>query len=101
MFFYFHKSKMVQDRFHTHAFNAISIKLWGSYDEHVLNDDGSSSVQTRTQVFKYFPRERFHKIGKGNGCCTLLMSGPWKPTWKEKLDNGDVVEYNWNRIEKP
>ena len=97
--FYFHKTEKEQDRFHTHAFNALSIKLWGSYDEHVLEDEVTGKYRTdkRTQIFKYFPRDSFHKIGKGNGCCTILISGPWNRKWKERLDTGEIVEYNWNR----
>lgn len=100
--FYFHKTENVQDRFHTHAFNAISIKLWGSYDEHILTNvvSGEYRIEKRTQIFKYFPRESFHRIGKGDGCCTILFSGPWKPTWKERIDDGRIVEYNWNRKEQ-
>lgn len=101
IFFYFHKSEEIQDRFHTHAFNAISIKIFGSYDEHVLNDEktGEFSIRKRTEVVKYFPRDSYHRIGKGNGCCTLLLSGPWKKTWKERTDDGLVIYYSWNKEE--
>lgn len=96
--FYFHSTEREQDRFHTHAFNALSIKLWGYYDEHIVNENtGEVKVERRDRIFKYFPRNSFHKIGKGNGCCTILFSGPWKKTWKEQMDNGEVIEYFWNR----
>jgi hypothetical protein len=98
IFFYFHKSGEPQDRFHTHAFNAISFKFFGSYDEHILLDEktGWYSVHKRTQFFKYFPRNSYHRIANSNGCMTMLISGPWKKTWKEWI-SGKVTNYTWGR----
>jgi hypothetical protein len=98
IFFYFHKSDSCQDRFHTHAFNALSFKLFGEYDEHILDNEktGEFHTERRTQFFKYFPRDSYHRIAKSNGCCTLLLSGPWKKYWKEYI-NGEVVNYKWGR----
>jgi hypothetical protein len=96
--FYFHRSNKSQDRFHTHAFNAFSIKLFGKYSEYILDDEstGLFHIERRTQIFKYFPRDSYHKIGNSNGCCTILFSGPWKKEWKEYI-GGKVVNYSWNR----
>ena len=98
IFFYFHKSNKPQDRFHTHAFNALSFKLFGGYDEHILDDEmtGKFHVERRTQFIKYFPRNSYHRIANSNGCLTLLFSGPWKKHWKEYI-NGTVVHYSWGR----
>jgi hypothetical protein len=98
IFFYFHKSNGSQDRFHTHAFNAISLKLFGQYDEYILinEESGEYAIRTRKNIIQYFPRDSYHKIGNGTGCMTILFSGPWKKTWKEYI-NGTVVYYNWNR----
>jgi len=99
LFFWFHKSDKVQDRFHTHAFNALSFKLYGSYDEHIINENEPNLIKTneRKSIIKYFPRDSFHAIGKSKeGCLTMLISGPWKPTWKEKVGNS-IITYNWNR----
>lgn len=96
--FYFHKSNSSQDRFHTHAFNAISIKLIGEYDEYILEDEktGNYRIEKRNQTFKYFPRNSYHKIGNSTGCCTILLSGPWQKYWKEYI-NGKVINYSWGR----
>jgi hypothetical protein len=101
IFFYFHKSDGSQDRFHTHAFNALSIKLFGRYDEYLLlsEETGEYVVRPRVNTLQYFPRDSYHKIGKSNGCMTILFSGPWNKTWKEYI-NGKVVNYNWNRKQK-
>lgn len=99
LFFYFTKSNNKQDRFHTHAFNALSIKLFGSYNEYLLLDEktGEYIKQERKSIFKYFPRNSYHKIGESkNGCLTLLLMGSWNKTWKEYKD-GITTEYTWNR----
>ena len=98
IFFYFHKSNGSQDRFHTHAFNALSFKIFGEYEEHILLDEetGEFKIEKRNQVFKYFPRNSYHRISKSKGCMTLLISGPWKKEWKEYID-GKIVKYTWGR----
>lgn len=99
LFFYFHRSDKPQDRFHTHAFNAISLKFFGNYDEHVLvsEETGEYIIRKRESIFQYFPRDSYHRIANSNGCMTMLISGPWKDSWKEYLD-GEVKQYKWNRV---
>lgn len=95
--FYFHKCpNKVQDRFHTHAFNSISILLWGDYEEEFLNSP--SKMRSRSR-FLYIPRNSFHRITRSNGCCTLLISGKWCETWVEFKD-GVYTEYFHNRLIK-
>jgi hypothetical protein len=98
IFFYFHKSDSSQDRYHTHAFNALSFKLWGEYTEYILlsEETGAFKVNRRTNIIQYFQRDSYHKIGNSNGCCTMLLSGPWKREWKEWI-NGEVKYYSWGR----
>ena len=101
IFFYFHKSEKPQDRFHTHAFNALSIKIFGEYDEHILISEktGEYDIRRRDKTFKWFPRNSYHRIANSNGCLTILISGPWKKTWKEYID-GKVFFYTWGRDQK-
>jgi len=96
--FYFHKCDESQDRFHTHSFNALSFKLFGEYDEHILDNEltGDYHTERRTSVIKYFPRDSYHRIANSSGCCTLLFSGRWKKQWKEYV-NGEVIHYTWGR----
>lgn len=116
IFFYF-KGDGWQDRWHTHAFNAISFKLFGSYLEDSLHhsryrlvsgplwfipepdpeSEFVSVIKKRTELIKYFPRDSFHKLGHSNGCMTMLLSGPWKPQWVEVHDNGTTTHLNWGR----
>lgn len=96
--FYFHKCEESQDRFHTHAFNALSFKLFGEYDEHILDNEltGDYHIERRKSIIKYFPRDSYHRIANSDGCCTLLLSGRWKKYWKEYI-NGEVIYYGWGR----
>jgi len=100
--FYFHKSNGSQDRFHTHAFNALSFKFFGEYTEYILLSERSHDYITRrrTQFFKFFPRNSYHKIGNSNGCMTLLLSGRWKKEWKEYVEEQGVIKYTWGRTKK-
>jgi len=99
IFFYFHKSNGEQDRYHTHAFNSISFKFFGTYNEYILDDEetGKYHVEKRKCIIKYFPRDTFHKIGKSTGCLTMLLSGPWNFTWKEYICNNKIVNYTFSR----
>lgn len=95
--FYFRGGE--QDRFHTHAFNALSIKLFGTYVEHVYDPDtGGVREEVRRGVFKYFPRDRYHSVNDSGGCCTLLLQGPWRETWREMRDGKETV-LGWHRKE--
>lgn len=96
--FYFHKSDGCQDRFHTHAFNALSVKLFGTYDEHILTNKFPEEYITvkRTKTFVYFPRNSYHRIAKSTGCSTILFSGPWKDTWEEFIKD-KTQKYSWGR----
>lgn len=99
IFFYFHKTDGIQDRYHTHAFNALSIKLWGKYIEYKLkakNPEMYYIQERKKQIFKFFPRDSYHKIGNSNGCATILLSGPWKKTWEE-YKAGKTTVYNWGK----
>lgn len=87
IFFYFSGNE--QDRFHTHAFNALSIKLFGKYTEGIIEYDQTKlplvkvKYEDRINIFKYFPRDCYHSINNSKGCLTMLIQGPWKEKWKE------------------
>lgn len=97
IFFYFKGGQ--QDRFHTHAFNAISFKLWGTYTEGIYNQITKSvTYEKRTSIVKYFPRDSYHSINNSDGCCTVLFQGPWEKNWKE-LKDGKEINLTWHRKE--
>ncbi len=93
--FYFHGEK--QDRFHTHAFNAWSIKLFGTYVEGILDPETKEvRYEERKSILKYFPRNSYHSINQSKGCCTILFQGPWKRYWKEYKDGKEIL-LGWHR----
>lgn len=96
LFFYFKGG--AQDRFHTHAFNAISIKLFGTYIEGILDKNKMIRYENRTNVFKYFPRDSYHSINHSDGCCTMLIQGPWRRHWKEYKDGKENL-LTWHRVD--
>lgn len=95
---YYFKGNGWQDRFHTHAFNAISIKVFGNYSERILTEKKTETYHQviRSRVFKYFPKSTYHMLGKSSGCLTILFSGPWDSTWKE-FKGGEEFELTWGR----
>lgn len=99
IFFYFHKSEGTQDRFHTHAFNGLTFRIFGDYDEELLDKrfNISSHARSRNRIL-YIPRDSYHRITRSKGCLTMLLAGRWKKTWKEYFPNtAREVEYTWNR----
>lgn len=101
IFFYFHKCEEgTQDRFHTHAFKAISIRIFGDYlEDFLVNDQGEFKSKPRSRHrFLYIPRNCFHRIGRSKGCLTMLLSGPWKKEWKEFItETKEYKTYRWGR----
>jgi hypothetical protein len=96
LFFYFRGGE--QDRFHTHAFNALSFKLFGSYTEGIFDPETKEvRYEERRKVFKYFPRDSYHSINNSSGCLTVLFQGPWRKTWKEYKDGVESV-LTWHRV---
>lgn len=101
--FHFHKTDGKQDRFHTHAFNAVSVLLSGDYIEEVVDDlDNIVPLKRSRKRFLFIPANQYHRITKSEGCRTLLITGPWGETFKElrlflnfKMINESVWEV-WN-----
>jgi hypothetical protein len=116
IFFYFHKSDNKQDRFHTHAFDAWSFRIFGNYIEEKLTDlkvrKSKDSNESRTVDFImkfprnldrwiFIPKNTYHRITKSKGCLTLLLSGKWDETWNEYFpEEKKTITYSHNRIIK-
>lgn len=92
--FHFHKTEGSQDRFHTHAFGAVSILLHGDYTEEVVDEHNNILQLPRSRRrLLYIPKDSFHRITKSTGCRTLLITGPWGAEFKELRDMGcDIYE---------
>lgn len=81
--FHFHKTDGDQDRFHTHAFNAVSFLLHGDYVEEVIDGNAIKPLQRSRKWALFIPRDTYHRITKSEGCRTLLITGPWGAEFKE------------------
>lgn len=81
--FNFHKTDGKQDRFHTHAFNAVSILISGDYTEEVVQGSAIVKAKRSRSRFLYIPKGVYHRITKSEGCLTLLITGPWGDEFKE------------------
>ena len=81
--FNFHKSEGVQDRFHTHAFDAVSLLLWGNYVEEVILDGKIVQLPRDRKRALFIPKNTYHRITRSLGCVTLLITGPWGKEFKE------------------
>lgn len=81
--FNFHKSEGVQDRFHTHAFNAYSLLLKGDYTEELLEGNKIIKCLRSRSKALFIPKDSYHRITRSKGCVTLLVTGPWGETFKE------------------
>lgn len=90
--FNFHRTNGLQDRFHTHAFNAISILLCGNYTEELIVDDKIVKRQRNHRRFLFIPKDTYHRITRSHGCWTILITGPWGENFKELRDRGDYYQ---------
>lgn len=86
--FHFHKTDGSQDRFHTHAFNAVSILLHGDYTEEVVKGDTILQLPRSRRKLLFIPANEYHRITRSNGCRTILITGPWGEHFKELRDVG-------------
>lgn len=90
---YFHRIEtLVQDRLHTHAFNAFVYIISGGYSEIVKERDGKIHVDTyHNGQFRYIPRLLNHKLMCAlPETLSLLITGPYQEMWTEELDDGTL-----------
>ena len=87
-----HIATFGQDRFHTHAFNAVVYCLSGSYTD-IIKDGIGLNKNTHINKFtegswRYIPRSMNHKIVNAeNDTISLLLTGPYSNLWTEELDD--------------
>jgi hypothetical protein len=91
--FNFHKTDGDQDRFHTHAFNAVSVLLKGNYIEEIIEDRKIVQLNRSRKRFLFIPANQYHRITKSEGCRTLLITGPWGGEFKELRQIKGTLEH--------
>ena len=81
-----------REAFHNHAFNSLSLVLWGKLEEEVREEqtvEGLGSITTSWinyyPIFSvvYTPRSRMHKVSSKGRSWVLTFRGPWTKTWNE------------------
>ena len=96
----YHWKTVLQNRFHTHAFNSTAFLLSGKYLEEVIVD---GEIITRVVVDRFKPRklpmDYCHRIKKADpNTWTIVFFGKWKSHWWEYFqDTGVWVKYGWGR----
>ncbi len=96
---------ILQNRFHTHAFNSIAFLLSGKYTEEVI-ENGKITLRIVHQWLKprFLPKNYCHRILKADpNTWTIVFFGKWIPYWWEYFgDSKTWVKYGWGRkvIEK-
>jgi hypothetical protein len=85
-----------QDRFHSHAFHALSLMIRGFYYEDVM--ENNKIITKKIEKSRFIPRNYIHKITESSkNAISITFEGPWESTWNEYFDNGRVKVYNWGR----
>lgn len=85
-----------QDRFHDHAFVALSLRIWGTYRERVLCDGKVTENDRAESRWRFIPRNHMHMLGVSRGCLVLVFTGPWLDYWHEVKD-GQLRKLGWGR----
>lgn len=91
-----HFSKGTREAYHSHAFNAVTVWLWGSVTEHLLS---GRTIGWKAGWFKYTPRRCFHKVEALTDAWALCFRGPWVDRWEEVRSNRQRVTLTHGRRE--
>src|SRR5688572_10470314 len=85
--FYVHVFNTVaQDRFHSHAFDALSVVLKGGYDEE-WKDGGVVRRRRIRPGLRRIPHGHTHRLLRSKpNTVSVLLAGPWRKTWFEETD---------------
>lgn len=90
-------NKGTREAYHSHAFNAVTVWLWGDVREWFVG----SRVPRRHNVIggiKFTPRSCFHKVEALETTRALSFRGPWADYWQESR-NGKLVTLTHGRKE--
>lgn len=92
---------VAHDRFHTHAFTAVSIGLRGGYDEEVVvRGDQSEIWPFRAPWIRFISRGHEHRMLKSSrNAISVTIAGPWDRIWSETFLDGTRRFLTWGRKE--
>lgn len=90
-----HFSAGSREAFHEHAFNAWTLWLSGSVEEH--HTDGRVLSFTAGNL-KFTSRSCFHKIIGITEAWAISVRGPWTDYWRERRKGKDVTLTHGRKI---
>lgn len=82
------KEKGPREAYHSHAFNAWTLWLWGRVVEQRHKGTSTAAKADEAELFqagqlKYTPRDNIHRIQAIGDAWAISIRGPWIDTWKE------------------
>lgn len=84
-----------QDRYHDHAFAAVSIIVRGQYREDTPYD---GVKQLRAPGIRIIPKLYSHRIMKSSAnAVSITIAGPWRREWMEIFTDGNWRRLTWGR----
>jgi len=83
-----HFSPGSREAYHSHAFNAVTIWVWGRVKEHLLSGE---TLGWKAGRIKYTPRDNFHKVEALTHAWALCFRGPWVDYWQESRSGQLVI----------
>lgn len=88
-----HIATPIQDRFHTHAFNAIVYIAHGGYVDCIKDGIGPDKPVRNEKYFagqwRYIPRELNHRLSEAEAdTYSILITGPYAALWTEETNEG-------------
>lgn len=88
-----------QDRFHTHAFPALSFMLKGFYNENILHPNGKIEKRKIIPGIRYIPTYCNHQIlDSSRNAISITIMGPWGYSWSEtNAEKLNTRIYTWGR----
>jgi quercetin dioxygenase-like cupin family protein len=90
-------SKGSREAYHSHAFNALTVWLYGRVLEHMLSGE---TLTWRGGQVKLTPRDVFHRVEAIETSYALCFRGPWSDTWQESR-LGRLITLTHGRKELP
>jgi hypothetical protein len=90
-----HIAANAQDRFHTHAFDALIYCINGGYvdeiKENIGDKDVAKTVDVKKGLWRVVPKLMNHRLTKAQeDTYTLLLVGPWTNLWTEEFNDGRI-----------
>lgn len=91
---------ILQNRFHTHAFNAYAFLLRGSYIEEVIENNIIITKNVNQWLKpRFLPKNYCHRILKAQpNTWTIVFFGKWSKFWYEYFEDTKTwIKYTWGR----